>query len=146
MATDYKLRVLVVDDSEDMRLLLRIVLNGLGCTICGEAANGVEAIGQATQCNPELIVLDMLMPVMDGLACLPILHTTCPDAVIVMFSAQIDRETRMAALENGATAFVNKARMDVELFPIIRTVSEHTSAARRTANRRVPHDKAPVRR
>ncbi len=145
MAMNYELRVLVVDDSEDLRLLLKLVLHGLGCTVCGEAANGVEAIAEAQRCSPDLIVLDIAMPVMDGLSCLPIMHASCPEAVIVMFSAQMNIEScRVAALANGAAAFVNKERMAADLIPIIGTVSKDINAAHRTANDPAAHVTVPA--
>ncbi len=60
-------RVLLVDDSEPVRMMMRIRLEDAGMTIVGEAENGREAVEQAALLAPEVVIMDLQMPIMDGL-------------------------------------------------------------------------------
>jgi CheY-like chemotaxis protein len=81
-------RVLIVDDKRDIRSLLAARL-GLdpGLEVVGEAANGMEAIARARELQPEVVVLDLQMPVMSGQEVIPVLHSLRPGARIVVYSA-----------------------------------------------------------
>lgn len=81
-------RILIVDDSPVLRRSLRRVLEAeVGITVCAEASNGREAIETARDSNPDLIVLDLSMPVMNGLDAAPHLKHLLPAVPIVMFSS-----------------------------------------------------------
>lgn len=102
-------RVLLVDDSEDMRLLCRIVLESNGVyEICGEAAHGAAAIEAATSDRPDVVILDIEMPVMDGFEALPRLRDLHPDVPVIMLSADVTPQRREEALRLGAHALVAK--------------------------------------
>ncbi|MGQ0432713.1 MAG: response regulator [Microthrixaceae bacterium] len=102
-------RVLLVDDSEDMRLLCRIVLDkDPAFEVWGEAINGEEAIAAIADEAPDVIVLDVMMPVMDGLTALPVLRERCPWVPVVLLTASASDETRAHALELGAWAVLDK--------------------------------------
>ena len=79
-------RILVVDDAADIRLLVRLYVEAHGHVVVAEAADGRQAIEMAETHRPEVVVLDVMMPVMSGLDALPQIRSTCPDAVIVMYS------------------------------------------------------------
>ena len=79
-------RMLVVDDEPDIRLLLRIHGESLGHEVVAEAADGREAIEMAREHQPDLIILDVMMPQMTGLEALPTIREVCPKAVVVIFS------------------------------------------------------------
>jgi two-component system chemotaxis response regulator CheY len=79
-------RILVVDDAADIRLLVRLYVEAHGHAVVAEAADGRQAIEMAETHAPEVVVLDVMMPVMSGLDALPQIRTACPDAVIVMYS------------------------------------------------------------
>ncbi|MDQ1438975.1 MAG: hypothetical protein QOK43_2604 [Acidimicrobiaceae bacterium] len=96
-------RVLVVDDTPDVRLLLRIALSTDDrFDVVGEAANGAEAIDQARDLKPDIVVLDRQMPVLDGVQALPLIRQVCPDAVILLFTAHADEAVQQLALSAGA--------------------------------------------
>ncbi len=78
--------MLIVDDEPDIRLVLRVFTTSIGHDIVGEATNGVEAIEMARQQQPEVIILDVMMPGMTGIEALPQLRELCPDAMVVIFS------------------------------------------------------------
>jgi CheY-like chemotaxis protein len=79
-----KPRILVIDDGASVRDVIRIFLEHAGFEVCGEGADGVEAIEQAKKLRPDLIVLDLAMPRMNGAEAASILSTTMPDVPIVL--------------------------------------------------------------
>jgi len=81
------LRVLVADDEDDVRLLLRLQLEALGHTVTGEAADGSEAIEQCETDPPDVVVLDLLMPRRNGFEVIPVLRADHPDVAIVAYTA-----------------------------------------------------------
>jgi DNA-binding NarL/FixJ family response regulator len=103
------LRVVLADDTPEYRQLLRIILEQDGrFEVVGEAADGQEAVRVTRQELPDAIVLDLAMPVMDGLQAIPLLLSCSPETTIVVLSGfargQLDRE----ALALGAKAYVEK--------------------------------------
>ena len=79
--------VLLIDDTIDLRLLMRIALERTGrFRIVGEAGNGEEGVGLAEVMQPDLVVLDLNMPVMDGAEALPLIRAASPRSKIVIFS------------------------------------------------------------
>jgi CheY-like chemotaxis protein len=107
-------RVLVVDDTRDIRMLLRLTLESdERFDVVGEAANGAEAIEAAGALQPDLIILDRHMPVLDGVEALPAIRRACPQAAILLFTAHADEATRQVALGSGADQVWSK--LDVPL-------------------------------
>lgn len=85
-------RVLLVDDAPDLRTLLQVALERDGrFVVVGEAVNGAEAIDKAADLQPDIVVLDQMMPVMSGLEAMPHIRRAAPEAKIVLFSAIADR-------------------------------------------------------
>src|SRR5256885_14049952 len=86
------LRVLLVDDVADLRLLLASLFGAHpGVQVVGEAADGQQAVALARQHEPDLIVLDLAMPVLDGVGALPLLRRASPRSRVVVLTA-IPRE------------------------------------------------------
>ncbi|HZT64482.1 MAG TPA: response regulator transcription factor [Acidimicrobiales bacterium] len=105
------LRLLLVEDEPDIRRLLRIYLERVpGLRIIGEAADGAEALRAATALEPNVVVLDLTMPVMDGTAVLPRIRSRLPDAAIVVFSAYLSLLAERSLAELGADAIISKAQ------------------------------------
>jgi PAS domain S-box-containing protein len=108
-APDGALRVLLADDADDIRLLLRYTLSvDAGCVVVGEAANGAEAVALTEELRPDVVVLDLSMPVMDGLQAIPELLRVHPDVRILVLSGFDEGRMRMVALELGAHAYIEK--------------------------------------
>jgi CheY-like chemotaxis protein len=104
-----RFRVVVVDDTEDVRLLLGMTLNIDGrFELVGSAANGREAIAVCGDVQPDGVLLDVMMPVLDGIAALPELRAACPGTRIVMLSANDHPDIVARARAGGADAFVTK--------------------------------------
>jgi DNA-binding NarL/FixJ family response regulator len=103
-------RVLLADDTADIRALLRIVLSRYGdeFEVVAEAADGSEAIAMTRAHDPDLVVLDLAMPVMDGLAALPAIRAASPDTRVVILSGYPQAQMGPAALEGGAVGYLQK--------------------------------------
>lgn len=128
-------RTLVVDDVADMRRLLVTILSlASDFVVIGTAADGAEAVSMTTLLKPDLILLDVMMPVMDGIEALPLLREECPKAKIVALTAlaapERDDVTATAeALLSGqgadlppADAVLSKATLPYRLLDRLREV------------------------
>ena len=106
-----KAKVLIVDDDEDVRDALRLLFED-EFDVVGLAGNGLEAIEFADVCDPDVIVLDQMMPEMTGAEAAGILRAQHPSTRIVAFSAILDSKPEWA------DAFLNKERIG-EIAPLI---------------------------
>lgn len=103
------LRVVFADDADDIRLLLRLSLaTSKGLEIVGEATNGLEAVEVVTAQHPDVVLLDLSMPVMDGLQAIPEIRRVSPKTKIVILSGFDESRMKPVALELGAHAYLEK--------------------------------------
>ena len=100
--------VLIVDDAEFMRVMLRDIVEDLGWTVAGEAGDGQEAISRYRELLPDITLLDITMPVMDGKEALQTILESHPDAAVVMITALGQKDQVLAAIKAGARDFVIK--------------------------------------
>jgi DNA-binding NarL/FixJ family response regulator len=106
-------RVLIVDDQPAVRFGLRMQLALVpDLVVVGEACNGEEAVQLACKLQPDVVLMDVKMPGMDGLAATKRLLEQQPDCMVVILTIQDDCETRERAKVAGAGAFVAKAEVD----------------------------------
>ena len=118
--SDPRLTVLLVDDDAELRALLEIILEEDGrFDVVGQAADGGEALTIAASTQPDIVVLDLLMPGVDGLQALPQLRQLLPRARIVVVSAFPDPYTLLDAVKLGADGYIDKTRVWRELLPTI---------------------------
>lgn len=114
-------RVVVVDDAADLREMLTMVLDlrgGGDFEVVGEAGDGREAVQVVEQTQPDLVLMDIAMPVMDGLEAVPLVRTVSPDSTVVMLSGFPARTAEAGALEAGAHAYLEKGgRLAATLVP-----------------------------
>jgi two-component system chemotaxis response regulator CheB len=103
--------VLVIDDNPDVRRLVRMLVEQEPAVeLVGEARDGASGIRLAADTAPDLVIIDMQMPVMDGLTAIPEIRRAAPNAAIVMWSASaVDDQLEQQALGLGADAFIPKA-------------------------------------
>ena len=114
LADREKVRVLLADDYPDLRELIRFQLEKAGFVVIGEAADGQEAVDMARALSPDVIVLDLAMPRMDGLQALPTLRETSPASKVIVVSGFSTGLMADRVLAAGAARFVEKGvEMDV---------------------------------
>ncbi len=101
-------RVLVIDDGDSVRNIIGIFLEHAGFAVCGEAADGIDGIEQAKKLKPDLIVLDLAMPRMDGMEAALILRKTMPDVPIVLLTLYQNVLGPSLASELGVKAVIDK--------------------------------------
>ena len=117
--------VLLVDDDTDVRNLMEVMLGDDDhFTVVGHARDGQEALRLADLARPEVVILDLHMPGMDGYAALPRLRAALPDARIVVVSAFPDPYTLVDAVQRGADGYLDKSRAWSELLPTLRSLCE----------------------
>ncbi|HET7481418.1 MAG TPA: response regulator transcription factor [Actinomycetota bacterium] len=107
MPTPY--RTILADDVFDLRFMVKLALERSGhFVVVAEAENGDEAVKMAEQHQPDLVLLDVSMPVKDGLEALPDIRTVSPEAKVVMLSGFEATRLSQVALEGGASAYLEK--------------------------------------
>lgn len=104
-----KIKILLVDDQKRVLNALRLSLSiEPDLEVVGEAVNGLEALEQVEQCWPQVVIMDIEMPVLDGLKTTRELKNRYPNTAVILISIWDDHLTEMAALAAGANAFVPK--------------------------------------
>jgi DNA-binding NarL/FixJ family response regulator len=101
-------QVLIVDDHPLTREALASLLKAHGFDVVGTASDGAEAIVEAARLQPNLILLDLLMPDMDGITALPRLREAAPDCEVVVLTASGTEENLLAAIRAGAAGYLLK--------------------------------------
>jgi DNA-binding NarL/FixJ family response regulator len=117
------LRIFVADDVPDMRALVRFALEDApDMTVVGEAGNGAEAVQGVGRTRPDVVLLDLSMPDLDGLEVIPVVLAQSPETGIVVFSGFEAARMRGPTLDLGAHRYVEKGRPLDELRAAIREV------------------------
>lgn len=130
--SDRPLRVLVIDDDPLVRRLIREVLNSAGMLVVGEAQDGRDAVRAARHYKPDVILLDVVMPGVDGLTALEqIIADSRVDAKVVILSVRGEHDLGYLALRMGAVGYLNKD-LDLGVLPrVLRDVAEGGAALSR---------------
>ncbi len=115
------LTVVVVDDTPDIRMLTRMALEmDSGMRVVAEAENGREGIDVVAAHQPDVVVLDMSMPVMDGLEALPHIKRVCPSTRVLVVSGFDHATMAVAAKEAGADGYLQKGASPLALLDKVR--------------------------
>lgn len=114
--------ILIVDDSKTSRKILRGILEEAGYTIVDEATNGEEGCLKYRELKPDLVTMDITMPVMDGLEALQVMKKDDENAKIVMITALGQKDKMIQAIKNGAAEFITKPFEDEEVVKAINKV------------------------
>jgi two-component system, NarL family, nitrate/nitrite response regulator NarL len=120
--SDQKVRVLLVDDHYGVRKAVRSLLEAHpGFEIVGEAVDGREGIDVAAKLKPDVVVLNVSMPVLNGIEAARVIKSDLPQSAIVILSSHADKHLAEVAKEVGAKACVAKTRIGP---PLIKAIEE----------------------
>ncbi len=100
--------VLIVDDAEFMRVMLREIVCDMGLSVAGEAGDGHEAVRLYRELRPDLVAMDITMPNLDGIAALKEILKVDPTATVVMITALGQKQKVLEAIQCGARDFLVK--------------------------------------
>lgn len=118
-----KLNVLLADDHKLLRTGLKLLLQrNPDLTVVGEAADGEQTLQLFQQLEPDLLLLDLSMPKMDGLDCLREIKSRWPEAKVIVLTMHEDENYIKQAMQAGAAAYVHKSAADTDLFKAIDAV------------------------
>jgi len=119
------IRVLVVDDHRHIHDVITRVLIGISdISLVGQAANGAEAIKLCEEVRPDLILMDVVMPVMDGMQATERIREKYPDIKILVLSSFQDHESVHQLLRRGAVGYITKDALTNDLVNVIRTTMQ----------------------
>jgi DNA-binding NarL/FixJ family response regulator len=115
-------RILIVDDHPLTRDALSALLAQQGFEVVAEAADGDEALTAARKHDPDVVLLDLTMPGLDGLAALPRLREEAPDCEVVVLTASDTEENLLAAIRAGASGYLLKTESPEQIAAFLRGV------------------------
>jgi len=113
-------RILIADDSKPFRTFLRTLLERHdNWSVCGVAKNGDEAVQKAIELKPDLILLDIEMPKLDGLSACRLIREKVPTSEILILTVYQSLDLARVAAESGAWGYVSKTFISKDLIPAI---------------------------
>jgi DNA-binding NarL/FixJ family response regulator len=130
-------RILLVDDPPLTRSALAGLLKQQGFDVVGEAADGEEAISRAGELHPDLILLDLSMPGLDGLSALPRLREAAPSCEVVVLTASGTEENLLGAIRGGAAGYLLKSEPPERIVGFLRGVANGEAALSGAVARRL---------
>ena len=130
-------RILLVDDHPLTRSALAGLLRQHGFDVVGEAADGEEAITCAASLRPDLILLDLSMPGLDGLSALPRLRDAAPECEVVVLTASGTEENLLGAIRGGAAGYLLKSEPPERIVGFLRGVANGEAALSGAVARRL---------
>jgi two-component system chemotaxis response regulator CheY len=119
-----KHNVVITDDEPHVRVFLRFAMNNMGLTVVGEAENGDQAVEIYRRLRPDLLLLDLNMPVKTGEAALREIRNEFPTARVVMLSSSADRESVEECAKLGAAFYIRKDCPFEEMQEILLSILE----------------------
>jgi CheY-like chemotaxis protein len=119
------LQVLVVDDSQAQRTRVRSALEGAGLTVVGEAEDGAQALSEAAAHHPDVVLMDLRMPRMDGVQATRILRRQQPDTPVVLWTGDDDAQLERAVSQSGAQLGIPK---DIGTGELVATLQDACAA------------------
>jgi DNA-binding NarL/FixJ family response regulator len=124
------MRILIADDHDVVREGLRLLLGARpGWEICAEGRNGAEAVELAKAFAPDVCVLDLTMPLLDGLEATRRIRQALPGTQVILFTAHASEDLAALALASGARAYLLKSRPAADLIAAIESASQGERAA-----------------
>jgi DNA-binding NarL/FixJ family response regulator len=124
------MRILIADDHDVVREGLRDLLGARrGWEVCGESKNGIDAVEQARKLAPDLAILDLSMPRLDGLEAARRIRQMLPSTDVLLFTVHASEELAAQAMEAGARGYVPKSSSAEELLNAVESASRHAQPA-----------------
>ncbi len=114
--------ILIVDDSRTSRKILKGILEENGHVVAGEAENGKVGVESYTAIRPDIVTLDITMPVMDGIEALKEIKKADADAKVIMVTAAGQKEKMLEAVKSGASEFITKPFEPEEILNVIKAI------------------------
>jgi two-component system NarL family response regulator len=130
-------RILLVDDHPLTRDALATLLEQKGFSIVGQAGDGNEAIDFARRLLPDLVLLDLSMPELDGISALPSLREAAPDCEVVVLTASGTEENLLAAIRGGAAGYLLKTESPERIVDFLNGIAEGEAALSGAVARRL---------
>ena len=130
-------RILIADDHPLTREALALLLEQHGFDVVGQASDGREAIAAAERLQPELVLLDVMMPDMDGLTALPQIREVAPEAEVVVLTASGTEDNLLAAIRGGAAGYLLKSEPPERIANFLRGVAGGEAALSGSIARRL---------
>ena len=100
--------ILICDDAAFMRMMIKDILTKNGYTVAGEAENGAKAVEKYAELHPDLVLMDITMPEMDGIQALKKIKESHPQASVIMCSAMGQQAMVIESIQSGAKDFIVK--------------------------------------
>ena len=124
------IRILLVDDNLPfLQSLDALLTDAPGLEVVGRAASGEEALAAAARAEPDVAVIDVLMPAMSGIECAQLLQERYPKVRVILISGSIFEDTRPHPDERGAAAYLEKSEVPERLHATILALAAETTAA-----------------
>lgn len=130
-------RILLVDDHPLTRDALATLLEQKGFNVVGHAGDGLEAIDLARKLLPDLVLLDLSMPELDGISALPRLREAAPDCEVVVLTASGTEENLLAAIRGGAAGYLLKTESPERIVEFLNGIAEGEAALSGSVARRL---------
>lgn len=108
MTMENKIRVVIIDDYDMTRSLLKIILRGEQFDIVGEATDGQSGLELCLKLKPDMVLLDVIMPVMNGIEALEKIHMHLPQALVMMVTGNDEHSVVNEAISKGASGYIVK--------------------------------------
>lgn len=123
--------LVLVDDAREVRGVIKALLRrDRSFSVIGEAGDGAQGVEVVRELQPDLVLLDLAMPVMDGLTALPLMLRAAPDTGVIVLSAFGTDRTVEAAMAGGATAFIHKGgELTDQLLPTLQSARLRRASA-----------------
>jgi two-component system, NarL family, invasion response regulator UvrY len=122
-------RILIADDSAILRRAVRELLAqaAADCTVCGEAGDGAEAMQKASELSPDIMLLDVSLPIANGVEVAKHVKKNHPAVEVLLMSAQDDGILRRLVDSFGLKYGLSKSRLSQELLPVLREIANERS-------------------
>jgi DNA-binding NarL/FixJ family response regulator len=120
MAGQRVITIVIADDFGEFRRFIRLKLMGNGFQTVAEATDGLEAVAKVAEFQPDLVLVDISMPKLNGIEAAAQIRSIAPKSVVLFVSQNTDPEIIHAALRDGVAGYVHKSALNRDLLPAIK--------------------------